>query len=172
MSAATRQKIKLLCIYCLDHRFDAGIHFGAKTLIEIAVVLLGVSVSAAAILENRLNLILGIAATDLLTGQWILREPGSGTRSAFMALLQAAELNIHDLQIALTLPSNVAVRSAVMSGRYVTVVSELVVASQLQAGLLKKVDIDLPKRAFSVLRHKERYKTKASLALEQIIDHR
>lgn len=42
--------------------FDAGIHFGAKTLLEIAVVLLGVSVSASAILENGARLIVGIAA--------------------------------------------------------------------------------------------------------------
>ena len=48
--------------YRLEHRFDAGVNFGAKMLLEIAVVLLGVSVSAAAILENGLNLIAGIAA--------------------------------------------------------------------------------------------------------------
>jgi uncharacterized integral membrane protein (TIGR00698 family) len=45
----------------LDSRFDAGVDFGAKTLLEIAVVLLGVAVSAAAIAANGLNLILGIA---------------------------------------------------------------------------------------------------------------
>ena len=110
-----------------------------------------------------------LAAKDLIQGRWILREPGSGTRSAFMAMLQANHLGINDLRVELSLPSNEAVRSAVLSGPYVTVVSELVVASHLQAGLLKKVNIALPKRSFFLLRHQERYKTKASLALEQII---
>ncbi|HWZ47536.1 MAG TPA: putative sulfate exporter family transporter [Herbaspirillum sp.] len=46
----------------LDGRFDAGIHFGAKILLEIAVVLLGASVSAGAILQKGPALIGGIAA--------------------------------------------------------------------------------------------------------------
>lgn len=109
---------------------------------------------------------------DLLNGKWILREQGSGTRSAFIAMLQKNGVNFDDLQVELTLPSNEAVRSAVMTGSYVTVVSELVVSSHLQAGLLSKVNIDLPTRSFFLLRHKERYKTKASIALEQIINDR
>jgi uncharacterized integral membrane protein (TIGR00698 family) len=49
-----------------DPRFDAGIHFGAKILLEIAVVLLGASVSAAAILEKGPALLGGIALVVLL----------------------------------------------------------------------------------------------------------
>jgi len=49
-----------------DPRFDAGIHFGAKILLEIAVVLLGASVSAAAILEKGPGLLGGIALVVLL----------------------------------------------------------------------------------------------------------
>ncbi|HEV7814814.1 MAG TPA: putative sulfate exporter family transporter, partial [Janthinobacterium sp.] len=46
-------------------RFDEGIQAGAKILLEIAVVLLGASVSAAAILEKGPALIVGIAAVVL-----------------------------------------------------------------------------------------------------------
>ncbi|MGS0741707.1 YeiH family protein [Glaciimonas sp. GG7] len=49
-----------------DVRFEAGIHFGAKILLEIAVVLLGVSVSASTILEQGPALIGGIAAVVIL----------------------------------------------------------------------------------------------------------
>ncbi|MES2161772.1 MAG: putative sulfate exporter family transporter [Pseudomonadota bacterium] len=52
--------IRTLCR--LDGRFDAGIHMGAKLLLEIAVVLLGASVSARTLLENGIGLIGGIAA--------------------------------------------------------------------------------------------------------------
>ena len=47
--------------YNPNSRFDAGIHFGAKILLEIAVVLLGVSVSASAIMSQGASLIGGIA---------------------------------------------------------------------------------------------------------------
>jgi uncharacterized integral membrane protein (TIGR00698 family) len=49
-------------LHRLDPRFDPGIHVGAKLLLEIAVVLLGASVSAGALLANGLGLIGGIAA--------------------------------------------------------------------------------------------------------------
>ena len=64
--------------YRLDHKFNPGINFGAKILLEIAVVLLGMSVSAASIIEKGANLILGIAAivviaiiTSYAIGRWV-----------------------------------------------------------------------------------------------------
>jgi uncharacterized integral membrane protein (TIGR00698 family) len=47
-------------------RFEPGIHFSAKILLEVAVVLLGASVSAAAILERGLPLLGGIALSVVL----------------------------------------------------------------------------------------------------------
>ena len=106
---------------------------------------------------------------ELLAVQWILREEGSGTRSAFESALAAQGIAIGALQVALSLPSNEAVRSAVMAGPFATVVSELVVASHLQAGLLARANFQLAARTFQMLRHHERYKSKASVALEQLI---
>lgn len=45
----------------LDTRFDAGIQVGAKLLLEIAVVLLGASISAGALLQHGPALLAGIA---------------------------------------------------------------------------------------------------------------
>ena len=50
----------------LEGRFDAGIQFGAKMMLEIAVVLLGVSVSASALLEKGPALIAGITLVVVL----------------------------------------------------------------------------------------------------------
>src|SRR5471032_263851 len=50
----------------LHPRWDEGIHFGAKTLLEAAVVLLGASVSAGAILEKGPALAGGIAIVVVL----------------------------------------------------------------------------------------------------------
>lgn len=53
-------------LHALDPRFEPGIQVGAKLLLEIAVVLLGASVSAGALLENGVELIAGIAAVVVL----------------------------------------------------------------------------------------------------------
>lgn len=50
----------------VPERFEPGIRFSAKILLEVAVVLLGASVSAAAILERGLPLLGGIAMSVVL----------------------------------------------------------------------------------------------------------
>jgi DNA-binding transcriptional LysR family regulator len=98
---------------------------------------------------------------DLKTVQWILRERGSGTRAMFEATLPGLGLAAEDLDVALELPSNEAVRAAVEAGAGVTVLSRLVVASSLGAGTLAAADLPLPGRRFYALRHRERYVTAA-----------
>lgn len=49
-------------LHALHPRYEPGIQVGARLLLEIAVVLLGASVSAGALLENGVELIGGIAA--------------------------------------------------------------------------------------------------------------
>jgi DNA-binding transcriptional LysR family regulator len=105
-------------------------------------------------------------APKLLTGTgWILREPGSGTRSMFEAALRKFGVRLSDLDIRLELPSNEALRAAVECGDCATAISDLVVAQSLAAGTLHRIDIDLPKRPFFALRHKERYASRAEKAL-------
>jgi DNA-binding transcriptional LysR family regulator len=106
-----------------------------------------------------------IAPKSLTAACWILREPGSGTRSMFEAALGTFGLNISDLTIRLELPSNEAVRLAVESGDCATAISDLVVAQSLTARTLHRVRIELPRRSFFVLRHKERYASQAEKAL-------
>jgi len=96
---------------------------------------------------------------------WILREPGSGTRSMFEAALKKFDVKLSDLDIRLELPSNEAVRVAVESGDCATAISALVVVQSMAAETLHRVKIDLPKRSFFALRHKERYASQAEKAL-------
>ncbi|ANH06867.1 LysR family transcriptional regulator [Shinella sp. HZN7] len=106
----------------------------------------------------------GIDAEDLAAARWVLREPGSGTRRALTAALPEEALDI-----ALSLPSNEAVRSAVLAGQALTAVSEFVVEDDLAAGRMARIAFDLPERAFRLLRHKERYRSRASLAFEALL---
>ena len=113
-------------------------------------------------------------ATDLepenLAGaDWVLREAGSGTRSAFETALGAAGLAAAQLRVTLELPSNEAVRAAVEAGGGAAVLSETVVAAALRAGTLVRAAFALPSRPFRVLRHKERYRSRAADALLDLI---
>ena len=111
-----------------------------------------------------------LAAADLVEAQWILRETGSGTRSAFEKALSDMGVPVAAMQVALSLPSNEAVRSAVMAGPFATAISELVVASHVQAGLLVRAALVLPARGFSLLRHQERHRSRAALAFEELMN--
>lgn len=106
---------------------------------------------------------------DLLAARWVLREAGSGTRSALTTALATHGVEEAALDIALSLPSNEAVRSAVLAGGALTAISALAVADDLASGRLARIAFDLPERAFRLLRHKERYRSKASLALEALV---
>jgi DNA-binding transcriptional LysR family regulator len=110
-----------------------------------------------------------IAARDLLGCRWIMRETGSGTRSAFAAVLKAHALDPAMLNIALTLPSNEALVSAAGASDLATVVSELVAGPLIEAGKLVRIPFELPPRAFYLLHHRQRYRSKASLAMENAI---
>ncbi len=105
----------------------------------------------------------------LTESDWVLREPGSGTRSVFEAALERFGVSPAMLRIMLELPSNEAVRSAVEAGMGATAISASVASPSLEAGLLHHVQLNLPERDFLVLRHVERYRTRAADALLEII---
>ena len=100
----------------------------------------------------------GWALTD---SAWVLRERGSGTRSALEAALGRRGLKIVDLTVAMVLPGNEAVRSAVEANIGAAVMSRNVAESGLASGALTEVPLDLPRRPFRLLRHKQRYHSKA-----------
>jgi DNA-binding transcriptional LysR family regulator len=103
--------------------------------------------------------------SDLLQGEWVLREKGSGTRSEFEAALRDQDVDIEKLKVGLELPSNEAVRAAVESGAGATAISEFVVASGLQSGALVRMRYRLPERPFHVLKHRDRHCSRAGQAL-------
>ena len=107
----------------------------------------------------------GLDPAEIAAGDWVLREPGSGTRSAFESALAALAPGAAPLRAALELPSNEAVRGAVEAGLGATALSASVAAPSLEAGLLVQVHLPLPARDFTAIRHAERYRSRASDAL-------
>jgi DNA-binding transcriptional LysR family regulator len=105
-----------------------------------------------------------------LTGSvWVLREPGSGTRSVFEAALEGFGVAAGALEVALELPSNEAVRAAVEAGLGATAISASVAAPGIEAGLLHRVPIALPERDFRAIRHIEREPSRAAAALLALV---
>jgi DNA-binding transcriptional LysR family regulator len=110
-----------------------------------------------------------VTPAELPHTSWVLREPGSGTRSIFESWLTAAGMAPSSLPIALELPSNEAIRCAIEAGAGATVISRLVADGGLRAGSLIQVGLDLPKRRFYCLRHKERHLTHAERAFATLL---
>ncbi len=106
---------------------------------------------------------------DLAEASWVLRETGSGTRSVFEAALRARSIDPTALKTVLELPTNEAVCAAVRSSALLTVVSGLVARPHIEAGRLAPVAFDLGTRSFSLVRHRQRYRTKASEAFEALM---
>jgi DNA-binding transcriptional LysR family regulator len=106
---------------------------------------------------------------QLVDSEWVLREPGSGTRAMFEAALEGFGIDPGKLQVVLELSSNEAVRAAVEAGLGATAISASVAAPSLEAGLLHQVKLPLPDRHFSVLRHVERYRSRAADALLDVV---
>jgi DNA-binding transcriptional LysR family regulator len=110
-----------------------------------------------------------IATADFRDTEWVVREVGSGTRAQFEAALESSGLHLGDLKVALELPSNAAVRSAVEAGSAATVLSASVAAPSIEAGLLVRVPFALPERAFQAAQHKERSLSRSAEAMLQLL---
>ncbi|MCL4426425.1 MAG: selenium metabolism-associated LysR family transcriptional regulator [Firmicutes bacterium] len=71
----------------------------------------------------------------------VVREPGSGTRKSLESLLQEIGLTLSDFNVVMELNSTDAIKSAVQSGRGVSILSRLSVRKELQSGVIKAAKI-------------------------------
>ncbi|WP_108259271.1 LysR substrate-binding domain-containing protein [Mangrovicoccus ximenensis] len=109
-----------------------------------------------------------IRGTDYLSFPWLLREPGSGTRSEFEHHLGELGFGVTDLAVALELPSNEAILSAVAAGEGLAMLSRRAAefAGASGAVALRQVTwTKRPERAFALLAHPGRYRTRAAAAM-------
>jgi len=153
----------------------AALHEGAADLAFIEGMIEDPMLTKEQVARDQLVIVVGTehawSATDplepdrLIETDWVLREPGSGTRSTFEAALQGFGVSPGALRLALELPSNEAVRAAVEAGLGATAISASVAAPSLESGLLHRVRFNLPERDFQVVRHVARCRNRAADAL-------
>lgn len=110
-----------------------------------------------------------VTVAEMREAEWVLREPGSGTRSVFEEAMSASAGGAQKLRIVLELPSNEAVRAAVEAGMGATALSASVAAPSLEVGLLRHVPFRLPERQFHLLHHRERAPSRAASALMDVV---
>lgn len=79
-----------------------------------------------------------VVPADLAGRNWLLREPGSGTREVNEGFLASAGLDVETL----TVGSNGAIKQAVRSGLGVSFVSRDAVAGEIDAELLATIAVD------------------------------
>ncbi len=120
---------------------------------------------------ERRDLLDSLDASRLTAAPWVAREKGSGTRAAFEAALTTFGVDASKRNIVLELPSNEAIRAAVEAGAGLTVMSRLVVSASIKAGSLIAAPLALPRRRFFLLRHKERYESRAAQAFARTIEN-
>ncbi|WP_158970593.1 LysR family transcriptional regulator [Chachezhania sediminis] len=105
-----------------------------------------------------------LTAADLARAQWVMREPGSGTRAAFEVALAGHGADPAMLKDALILPSNEACLAALAPGRAATVVSILSADAHIASGRLCVAGFPLPDRSFSAIAHAGRHPSRAARA--------
>ena len=106
-----------------------------------------------------------VPLAELGAQTWVLREPGSGTRSEFESWLAGRGLNIATLSLMLELPSNEAVLNAVAASRCVAALSQRAVARPAAAGWIRTLPLPGAERPFALLSNPQRYRTRAQQAL-------
>ena len=101
-----------------------------------------------------------LGSRDLTGAQWILREPGSGTRQTFDRAMHDL---IPDLQILLELEHTEAIKRAVESGLGIGCLSQITLQEDFDQG--RFVPLALPgrdlRRSFYLILHRDKYRSAA-----------
>jgi DNA-binding transcriptional LysR family regulator len=105
-------------------------------------------------LQHRLATLATVTLTDLAQEAWVLREPGSASRHVVEQALHAHQV---PWQLRLALPSNEAIKQAVMAGVGIGMVSRLAATLEVQEGRLHIVSVrDLQvERQLSIVQRKD-----------------
>lgn len=92
-------------------------------------------------LDHPLGKRKNVTVRQMLRYPLILREPGSGLRHFFEKALETARFSIGDVQPAVELGSNEAIKEAVLHGDGIAILSTLAVQKEIDSGRLRRLAI-------------------------------
>jgi DNA-binding transcriptional LysR family regulator len=108
---------------------------------------------------------------ELLAANWVMREPGSGTRALLLQTLARRGVAAEKLQVVLELPSNEAVRTAIVRGVGVGALSADLLGETLSLGRLVAIPFEPMRRRFRAVWHRDRHRSRAAQALLDLVGH-
>lgn len=113
----------------------------------------------------------GLTAQDYRGMEWLLREPGSGTRMVVERHLATMGLASGDLNVLLQLPTNEAILGGVRTGMAVSMLSwrSLLLARNREFVLRRVTWAEKPTRDFLVLTDPRRYRTRAMESFLELV---
>jgi len=85
-----------------------------------------------------------VALADLAAADWVMREPGSGTRQVAERALADNGLEPSELRVVVELGAGEAIVSAVEGGLGVAMLSRYVAEKALQLGTVARIHLDVP----------------------------
>jgi DNA-binding transcriptional LysR family regulator len=115
-----------------------------------------------AVVVGRSRLAAGAAElslAELESMPWVMREPGSGTRSALESALAEAGLDLRALKVAAVVDTTTALLQCVRGGMGLAVTSRLAAAELVERGELVAVPAPglVLRRTFSLVMHRSRH---------------
>ena len=125
-------------------------------------------VQQTALLEDELKLVVPadhkwtnrkrVPVKELLKEPAIIREPGSGTLASFARHLNKKGFDLSDMNIVAEMGSTEAIRQGIKNHVGISILSQIAVADDVAAGLLKTLSVEglTLKRSFYLTTHKQR----------------
>ena len=90
--------------------------------------------------DHRFAGLKGLTRTDLAGETFLIREPGSGTRSLFEAFM--GETSARPVKLGMELGSNESIKQAVMAGLGIALLSAHTIGAEIESGRLVRIDVD------------------------------
>ena len=103
-----------------------------------------------------------VSIATLLEERWVLRETDSGTRRVFENFLVRHDYSPAALNVIMSFSSTEAIKSAVMTGAGLGIMSRLAVTEEIKRGEVRVVQLceGTIDRSFWILRNKAKFQTK------------
>ena len=105
-----------------------------------------------------------ITLEELKELPYITREPGYGSRLIFEQALIDADFDIEDLNIVMELGSTTSIKSAIMGGLGVSIISKWAVQDLVKAGKVAALNVQglTLKRSFHIILNQEKFHSEAT----------
>ncbi len=90
--------------------------------------------------DHRFAGLRGLSRADLTGETFLIREPGSGTRSLFEAFI--GEAGARPVKLGMELGSNKSIKQAVMAGLGIALLSAHTIGAEIESGRLVRLDVE------------------------------